>query len=94
MSASCSFEHYGYMKDSCMSTHRKRLEKALGLTLIGAGLSASAWLLGHWHEREQRWRWAREISRGLALNALSLPSEEPETTISTDPNDAESWSTT
>ncbi|HEU5368019.1 MAG TPA: hypothetical protein VFU69_06130 [Ktedonobacterales bacterium] len=57
---------------------RKRTKEALALALIGAGLSAGAWLVGHWREREQRWRWAREASRGLAQQGSHLP-PEPET---------------
>ena len=86
-------EHHGYMKGFRMPAPRKPIEKALGLALIGAGVSASIWLLGRWHEREQRWRWTREASQGLALNASLLPPYEPETITPNESNEAESWST-
>jgi hypothetical protein len=50
----------------------------LALALLGAGIGAGAWLLGHWHERERLWRWAREASRGLALASAHLLRQEPE----------------
>jgi hypothetical protein len=92
MNTSRASEHFGYMKDSRMSLHRKSGETVLGLALIGAGVSASVWLLGRWHKREQRWRWAREASRGLALKASTLSLSDQETTPN-ESNEAETWST-
>lgn len=69
----------GYTKDGVMSLYRKRTEKALMLVLIGAGLSAGIWLMGHWRERERAWRWAREANQELARQQLRRPQQEPET---------------
>ncbi len=62
-----------------MPSHRRRTEEALALTLLGAGVGAAAWAARHWRERERLWRWAREASRGLALQGAHLLHQEPET---------------
>jgi hypothetical protein len=49
------------------SPNRRRSEEVALLALFGASVGAAAWLTSRWRERAQRWQWAREISRGLAL---------------------------
>jgi hypothetical protein len=74
----CCSPDLDYTKDRSMAPRRKQARSALALAFIGAGVSAGAWLVGRWRERERRWRWAHEASRGLALQGPYLP-PEPET---------------